>query len=211
MMNMKPINKIFILAGVLAAMSLTSCEDGLTSKSPSAFDEPNVFAQYELAEYNIFSIYEVFGHTNCHRGRYLPWYGFNTDIEIYLDSGEKGREKVRTFVIPFIEKELSENYSSAMIDPKTELQQFIQQAEGDFLEYVIVDESGPDHNKVFVSEARLNSNMIGRGKGRSKREAEQNAAMEALRLFAQIKDEQEKTGSSQRPQNHKEIKKTRAN
>ena len=93
MMNMKPINKIFILAGVLAAMSLTSCEDGLTSKSPSAFDEPNVFAQYELAEYNIFSIYEVFGHTNCHRGRYLPWYGFNTDIEIYLHNGEKFDEK----------------------------------------------------------------------------------------------------------------------
>lgn len=106
---------------------------------------------------------------------------------IYLDSGENGREKVRTFVIPFIEKELSENYSSAMIDPKTELQQLIQQAEGDFLEYAIVGESGPDHNKVFVAEARLNSNVIGSGKGRSKREAEQNAAMEALKLFGQIK------------------------
>lgn len=69
-------------------MSVTSCSD-LTTTSPSAFDDKNVFAQYELAEFNIFSIYEVFGHTNSHRGRYLPWYGFNTDIEIYLDSGEK--------------------------------------------------------------------------------------------------------------------------
>ena len=106
---------------------------------------------------------------------------------IYLDSGEGGKEAVRAFVIPFIEKELSENYSSALIDPKTELQQLIQQAEGDFLEYAIVGESGPDHNKVFVAEARLNSNVIGSGKGRSKREAEQNAAMEALKLFGQIK------------------------
>ena len=71
-------------------------------------------------------------------------------------------------------------------DPKTELQQLIQQAEGDFLEYFIVGESGPDHNKTFQVEARLNSNVIGRGVGRSKREAEQNAALEALKLFGEI-------------------------
>ena len=85
---MKLINKILVGAGLLATMSVTSCSD-LTTSSPSAFDDKNVFSQYELAEFNIFSIYEVFGHTNAHRGRYLPWYGFNTDIEIYLDSGEK--------------------------------------------------------------------------------------------------------------------------
>ena len=87
-MNMKLINKLLIGAGLLATMSVTSCSD-LTTSSPSAFDDKNVFAQYELAEFNVFSIYEVFGHTNSHRGRYLPWYGFNTDIEIYVDSGEK--------------------------------------------------------------------------------------------------------------------------
>ena len=87
-MNMKLINKILVGAGLLATMSVTSCSD-LTTSSPSAFDDKNVFSQYELAEFNIFSIYEVFGHTNSHRGRYLPWYGFNTDIEIYVDSGEK--------------------------------------------------------------------------------------------------------------------------
>ena len=87
-MNMKLINKILIGAGLLATMSVTSCSD-LTTSSPSAFDDKNVFAQYELAEFNVFSIYEVFGHTNAHRGRYLPWYGFNTDTEIYVDSGEK--------------------------------------------------------------------------------------------------------------------------
>ena len=87
-MNMKLINKILIGAGLLATVSVTSCSD-LTTSSPSAFDDKNVFAQYELAEFNVFSIYEVFGHTNAHRGRYLPWYGFNTDTEIYVDSGEK--------------------------------------------------------------------------------------------------------------------------
>lgn len=87
-MNMKLINRILVGAGLLAAVSVTSCSD-LTTSSPSAFDDKNVFSQYELAEFNIFSIYEVFEHTNAHRGRYLPWYGFNTDIEIYVDSGEK--------------------------------------------------------------------------------------------------------------------------
>ena len=59
-------------------------------------------------------------------------------------------------------------------------------AEGDFLEYVTVGESGPDHDKVFEVEARMNSNIIGRGTGKSKREAEQNAALEALKLFGEL-------------------------
>ncbi|MBQ8331944.1 MAG: ribonuclease III [Clostridia bacterium] len=105
---------------------------------------------------------------------------------IYLDAGEAGPDTARSFVLPFIQKELAENYSPISTDPKTELQQLIQQTEGDFLEYMTVGESGPDHNKVFRVEARLNSNIIGRGTGKSKREAEQNAAMEALRLFGEL-------------------------
>ena len=80
---MKLINKILLGVGMLATASLTSCEDGLTTPTQSSFDESVVFSNYTLAEYNVFGIYEVFGHTNCHRGRYLPWYGFNTDIELY--------------------------------------------------------------------------------------------------------------------------------
>lgn len=80
---MKLVNKILIGAGILAAAAMTSCEDGLTTPTKSSFDESVVFSNYTLAEYNVFGIYEVFGHTNCHRGRYLPWYGFNTDIELY--------------------------------------------------------------------------------------------------------------------------------
>lgn len=105
---------------------------------------------------------------------------------MYLDAGEHGMVVVRRFVLPFIQKELADNYSPIATDPKTELQQLIQQTEGDYLEYVTVGESGPDHNKVFEVEARMNSNIIGRGKGKSKREAEQNAALEALKLFGEL-------------------------
>lgn len=105
---------------------------------------------------------------------------------IYLDAGENGLDEVRRFVLPIVDKYLEENYDYKHIDAKTELQQLIQQAEGDFLEYVVIAERGPDHKKEFEVVARLNSNIIGRGKGNSKREAEQNAAKEALRLFGTI-------------------------
>lgn len=105
---------------------------------------------------------------------------------IYLDAKEDGMAAARRLILPFIQKELRENYSPISADPKTELQQLIQQSEGDFLEYFTVGESGPDHDKRFEVEARMNSNVIGRGVGRSKREAEQNAAKEALKLFGEL-------------------------
>ena len=71
-------------AGILAGLSLASCD--LTTESQSTFDETSVFSDPTLTEYQIYSIYEVFGHTNSHRGRYLPWYGYNTDIEWYISN-----------------------------------------------------------------------------------------------------------------------------
>jgi ribonuclease-3 len=55
------------------------------------------------------------------------------------------------------------------------------------LEYITVDEQGPDHAKVFTVEARLNSNIIGKGEGATKRAAEQAAAKQALVLFGELK------------------------
>ena len=106
---------------------------------------------------------------------------------IYLDAGVRGFDVVKGFVLPIIEAKLSDdNFVLNHTDAKTELQQLIQQVEGDFLEYKTVDEQGPDHDKLFTVVAMLNSNVIGHGKGRSKREAEQNAALEALRLFGEL-------------------------
>lgn len=105
---------------------------------------------------------------------------------MYLDAGTHGFDVIRRFLLPIVAKELEQNYSPINNDAKTELQQLIQQAEGDFLEYVTVKESGPDHDKVFEVEARLNTNIIGKGVGKSKREAEQNAAREALALFGEV-------------------------
>lgn len=106
---------------------------------------------------------------------------------IYLDAGARGFDVVKGFVLPIIEAKLSDdNFVLNHTDAKTELQQLIQQVEGDFLEYKTVDEQGPDHDKLFTVVAMLNSNVIGKGVGHSKREAEQAAAREALRLFGKI-------------------------
>ena len=105
---------------------------------------------------------------------------------IYLDAGAEGKAVVKGFLLPFIKDEIKRVSDSGLHrDYKTELQQLIQQAEGDFLEYVTVGESGPDHKKTFSVEARLNSNVIGKGVGKTKREAEQNAAKKALELFGE--------------------------
>lgn len=103
---------------------------------------------------------------------------------IYLDAEPYGLDKVREIILPIIKRQLAKNEGEMRYsDAKTELQQLTQVSDGATPTYTVVSESGPDHAKTFEVEVRLNSNVIGHGKGRSKREAEQNAAREALELF----------------------------
>ena len=99
---------------------------------------------------------------------------------IYIDGGMKAASKhILNFIVPAIKK----SKKKPVNDYKTTLQEIIQKNPGELREYVLVAESGPDHDKHFVSEVHLNSNVIGRGGGRSKKEAEQQAAREALELM----------------------------
>lgn len=66
-------------------------------------------------------------------------------------------------------------------DYKTELQELVQQKSGQVLSYAATGESGPDHAKVFSSSVSLNGKVIGEGSGRTKKEAEQAAACQALK------------------------------
>ena len=104
---------------------------------------------------------------------------------IYLDAGAMdGMRAVADFLLPFI-KQAVENLPDAggyHADCKSRLQEFVQKDQGK-LEYRLVGESGPDHNKTFEVEVYLDSNRIGQGKGHSKKSAEQVAARDALHLF----------------------------
>ena len=99
---------------------------------------------------------------------------------IYLDSGI---ESARKFVLPFVTEMLEHEDSLSFKDYKTILQEIIQQNPEEKPVYKLVGEKGPDHDKRFLVDVMLNSNVIGRGEGRSKKNAEQMAAKEALELM----------------------------
>lgn len=99
---------------------------------------------------------------------------------IYLDGG---LEQARRFVLSFLPKKIDLAQSERLQDYKTQLQEIIQQNPEEKLRYVMVGESGPDHDKRFSVEVCLNSNVIGRGSGKSKKQAEQSAAKQALELM----------------------------
>ena len=99
---------------------------------------------------------------------------------MYLDGG---LAPVRDFLLPFLEKELASQKRRKFKDYKTALQEIVQQNPEEHVEYVLAGESGPDHQKTFTMEVHLHSNVIGTGRAHSKKEAEQRAAQEALKLM----------------------------
>ncbi len=99
---------------------------------------------------------------------------------IYLDGGfESAKKHVMRFILP----ELEHTDDEVFKDYKTCLQEVVQRNPEERLSYILIGESGPDHNKTFTVEVHLNSNVIGTGEGSSKKQAEQNAAKQALLLM----------------------------
>ena len=98
---------------------------------------------------------------------------------MYLDSG--GLEEPRRFIMAQILQgvEIGETHRSA--DYKTELQELVQRRADQHIAYELIGESGPDHNKLFSFRVTINGESAGEGSGRTKKEAEQMAACEALR------------------------------
>lgn len=101
---------------------------------------------------------------------------------IYLDGG---MEPARRHVMNFVLRELKHTDDEVFKDYKTALQEIIQRNPEESVTYILIDESGPDHDKSFTVEVRLNSNVIGKGTGKNKKRAEQMAAKEALMLMGE--------------------------
>lgn len=100
---------------------------------------------------------------------------------LYLDLGYEAAAE-------FINKEILVELPNIItggtyMDPKSKLQEIIQEKHGVTPTYGVVSESGPDHDKVFVVAAFMKSKEIGRGEGPSKQEAEISAAEDALKLL----------------------------
>ncbi len=101
---------------------------------------------------------------------------------LYLDGGIMA---AKAFILPFVEKGMAKGADE---DYKTRLQEVVQQNPEENISYVVTAEDGPDHNKNFTVQVRLNSNCVGEGKGHSKKIAEQQAAKQALALMGLIED-----------------------
>ena len=99
---------------------------------------------------------------------------------VFLDGGLEAAKK---HILRFIPKDIDSRKSVSFSDHKTILQEIIQKNPEEKVEYKLVGQSGPDHNKAFKVQVCLNSNVIGTGIGKSKKEAEQMAAKEALELM----------------------------
>lgn len=101
---------------------------------------------------------------------------------MYLDGG---MEVAENHVLRFVKADLQNHTDNLLKDYKTVLQEIIQKNPEEKLTYVLVNESGPEHDKKFEFEVKLNSNTIGKGVGHSKKQAEQMAAKQALELMGQ--------------------------
>ncbi len=99
---------------------------------------------------------------------------------IYLDGGMEAAAK---HILRFMPDDIKRTKKPVLSDFKTLLQEVVQKNPEEKVEYVLIGEEGPDHNTRLVVEVCLNSQVIGKGKGKSKKEAEQLAAKEALELM----------------------------
>ncbi|MFS0672404.1 ribonuclease III [Ornithinibacillus sp. 179-J 7C1 HS] len=96
---------------------------------------------------------------------------------LYLD---QGFDIALNFLEKHVFPKIDTGAFSHGMDYKSKLQEIVQQDKNQTIEYQIVDERGPSHNKEFVAELLINEKVLGSGIGRTKKEAEQRAAKDAL-------------------------------
>ena len=101
---------------------------------------------------------------------------------LYLDGG---METAAGFIDRWLLSDLGDVEPVAFTDFKTALQELVQRHSGQTLSYELIGEQGPDHAKLFTVRVLLNGEGVGQGDGRTKKEAEQSAAKNALEAMRQ--------------------------
>lgn len=93
---------------------------------------------------------------------------------------DQGLEITKAFLEKIVFPKVDKGAFSHVMDFKSQLQEFVQRDGRGILEYKILQEKGPAHNREFEANVSLKGEVLGVGSGRSKKEAEQHAAQEAL-------------------------------
>lgn len=99
---------------------------------------------------------------------------------IYID---QGLNKTYNLIRKLFYNEVKNFDFSKLHDYKTKLQEYVQADTRKAVEYKVINEKGPSHDKTFEVEVLFNNIVLGKGIGKSKKEAEQNAARDALNKF----------------------------
>jgi len=99
---------------------------------------------------------------------------------LYLD---QGYDEAMAFLNKYVFPKIASGVFSHAMDYKSQLQELVQQYKNQPIEYQIIEERGPSHDREFISEVRIQDKVAGVGVGRTKKEAEQRAAKRALDGF----------------------------
>lgn len=105
---------------------------------------------------------------------------------LYLD---QGLEPVVSFLEVILFPKVEIGAFSHVMDYKSQLQEIVQQKNSGTLNYEIIDEKGPAHSRIFVTRVTLADQELGIGNGRSKKEAEQQAAQLAIRKLQEAMED----------------------
>jgi len=98
---------------------------------------------------------------------------------VYLD---KGLEFIREFILKYLADDIAGIATGNFYDYKSRLQEVVQSCCRENVHYTILEENGPAHNKTFIAGVLFRGQLLAKGSGKSKKEAEQNAAEIALNL-----------------------------
>lgn len=101
---------------------------------------------------------------------------------VYIDS-ERSIETSKKVILLIFRDEIEKCSEMQRGDYKTMLQELVEKDGASVLEYRVVEESGPEHNKTFKVEVLINNNVVGTGVSNSKKDAQMQAAKLALSLF----------------------------
>ncbi len=104
---------------------------------------------------------------------------------VYLDSASRDDDSYKKIILSLFIDEIN-SAANQRTDYKTMLQQLAEQEVTAFLEYRVISEEGPAHDKLFTVEAVINNNVVGKGSAQTKKDAEMQAARMALQLFGVV-------------------------
>ena len=163
----------------------TDYEEGKMTKIRSMYVCENALYEYanilNFKDYAKLGIGEEKNNVNNHKAIYADMFESFLGA-VYQDQGYlKAKEIVYSVAIPFIEK----TPEVFFMDYKSRLQELVQ-TDKKSIKYVLVNEQGPAHDRLFTTNVIVDNVVLGTGTAKSKKEAEQNAAKSALEKEANI-------------------------